>query len=93
MVNDILDFIHSFKMFGDGKQLVFGFNIETSKVEISSKTEKSFMVENLSQAVDVVSSLHKSIAKEKINTELTEKINVKRISELEPFWLVISVPN
>ena len=93
MVNDILDFIHSFTMFGNGEQLMNGFNIEPSKIEISSKTEKSFMVENLTQAVDIVSSLHESITKEKVNTELTSKINIKQISELEPFWIVISVPN
>jgi hypothetical protein len=92
MKYEILEFINSFKLQPTGNMTMgYNFNITTSKFEIKSKTQKSFKVSNLKEAVQIISEIPN--LKSKIDTEtiLINDLKLKIIDSGQGFYVVIDV--
>ena len=92
MKNKVLEFINSFKMVGNkDRKLVNIFELKTSKEPINNETHLSIKLNNLSNAIEFVLSLHETLDEEKIKNDLINSLKQNLISEHQPFHLVFYV--
>lgn len=91
MKDQILEFIHSFQMTGNGKELINSFNFKASKKPINDNNSISVEVKDFQHAVDLIKSLNSSFDNNKIKNDLKSSLVNSLISEHQPFHLTFFV--
>ncbi|EMQ94998.1 hypothetical protein D778_00168 [Xanthomarina gelatinilytica] len=91
MTNEIIEFISSSEMTPSKNGFVHDFNISTSKTEITSSKEKSFLVSDFESAVKTLKEIPLIDNGMDIEKNVQQNLKQNSISEQEPFWLVVSV--